>query len=285
VDVVTDRLAATPVWVAVGTVVAALVTLSAVGAVVLWAERWYGYLLLREQGGDGTALRVRRGLLTRRSLSVAEARLRGAEVSEPLLLRAGGGAQAGALSTGLERGGQGGALQPPVPRAEALRVASAALREPPAEIVAAPLLPHPPAARTRRLSRALVPAAAVAVALGLLLPPGGWLGLLLLPAAALLGLDRARSLGHALTARHVVVREGSLVRRTVALRREGVLGWTVRQSPFQRRAGLVTVEAVTAAGAGGYRVLDIGAVDGVRLADAATPGLLPRPEEDPCPAS
>ncbi len=285
VDVVTDRLAASPVWVAVGTAVAALVALAAVGAVALWAERWYGYLLLREQGGDGTALRVRRGLLTRRSLSVAEARLRGVEVTEPLLLRAGGGAQAGALSTGLERGGQGGALQPPVPRAEALRVASVALREPPAEIVGAPLRPHPPAARTRRLSRALVPAAVVAVALGLLLPPGGWLGLLVLPAAALLGLDRARSLGHALTARHLVVREGSVVRRTVALRREGVLGWTVRQSPFQRRAGLVTVEAVTAAGVGAYRVLDVGAADGVRLVDAATPGLLPRPEEDPCPAS
>ncbi len=285
VDAVTDRLAAAPVWIAVASVLAVLVALAAVGAVALWAERWYGYRLLREQGGDGTALRVRRGLLTRRSLSVAEARLRGAEMTEPLLLRAGGGAQVGALSTGLERGGQGGALQPPVPRAEALRVASAALREPPAEIVGAALLAHPPAARTRRLTRALVPAAAAALALGLLLPPGGWVGLLLLPAAALLGLDRARSLGHTVTTRHLVVREGSVVRRTVALRREGVLGWTVRQSPFQRRAGLVTVEAVTAAGTGGYRVLDVGAADGVRLAEAATPGLLPRPQEDPWPAS
>ena len=46
-------------------------------------------------------LRVKRGLLTRRSLSVSEQRLRGAEVVEPLLLRAGRGAQTRALSTGL----------------------------------------------------------------------------------------------------------------------------------------------------------------------------------------
>jgi putative membrane protein len=55
-----------------------------------------------------------------------------------------------------------------------------------------------------------------------------------------------------------------------------VIGWTVRQSPFQRRAGLVTVQAVTAAGDGGYHILDIGAADAVALVEAATPGLLPR---------
>ena len=79
-----------------------------------------------------STLRVKRGLLTRRSLSVAEDRLRGAEIVEPLLLRAGRGAQCRALSTGLTKDAQGGALQPPVPRDEAHRVASAALREDPA---------------------------------------------------------------------------------------------------------------------------------------------------------
>jgi putative membrane protein len=34
------------------------------------------------------------------------------------------------------------------------------------------------------------------------------------------------------------------------------------------------VEAVTAAGAGGYTVLDVAAPDGVALADATTPRLL-----------
>ncbi len=275
VDAAADRLRSAPIWLGVLVVVVALLVLATAGALVLWAERWYGYTLTREVSGDGTAaLRVRRGLLTRRSLSVAEPRLRGVELVEPILLRAGRAAQARALSAGLDRDTQGGALQPPTPRAEAQRVASAALRESPAEITAAPLRRHPQAARTRRLSRAVVPAAVVALALGLLAGPVGWLGLLLVPVAALLGVDRFRSLGYQLTRGYVVTREGTLTRRTVALRRDGVLGWTVRQSVFQRRAGVVTVEAVTAAGSGGYRVLDIGAADGVALADAATPGLL-----------
>jgi putative membrane protein len=54
-----------------------------------------------------------------------------------------------------------------------------------------------------------------------------------------------------------------------------VIGWTIRQSIFQRRAGLVTLEAVTAAGQGGYQVLDLAAGDAAALADATTPHLLP----------
>jgi putative membrane protein len=53
-----------------------------------------------------------------------------------------------------------------------------------------------------------------------------------------------------------------------------VIGWTFRQSVFQRRAGLVEVEAITAAGTGGYTVLDVAAPDGVALADAAVPHLV-----------
>ena len=53
-----------------------------------------------------------------------------------------------------------------------------------------------------------------------------------------------------------------------------MIGWTFRQSVFQRRAGVVTAEAVTAAGRGGYLVLDVAADDAVALADAVTPDLL-----------
>ena len=116
-----------------------------------------------------------------------------------------------------------------------------------------------------------------AFVLGRFVPAVSWLGptsLFLLPAAAAVGVDRFRALGHQLTARHLVSRQGSLVRRTVALQRSGVIGWTIRQSPLQRRSGLVTVQAVTAAGEGGYEVLDVGAADGVALADATTPHLL-----------
>jgi putative membrane protein len=280
VDEATERLTTAPLWLGVAVLGLTLLVVAAVGAMLLFAERWYDYRLTREAGGDeGGTLRVKRGLLTRRSLSVSEQRLRGAEVVEPLLLRAGRGGQCRALSTGLSGDAQGGALQPPSPRDEAHRVAAVALREHPAMVTLAPLRRHPRAALQRRLSRALAPAAGVVViafAVGWAVPLP-WLGpatLTLLPVAALLALDRYRSLGHELTARYLVARQGSVQRRTVALRRDGVIGWTFRQSIFQRRAGLVEVEAVTAAGAGGYTVLDVSAPDGVALADATVPRLL-----------
>jgi putative membrane protein len=286
VDDATHRLATAPIWLGVAVLAGLLLVAAVVGAVLLFAERWYDYRLTREsapQNGtaDGGALRVHRGLLTRRSLSVSERRIRGAAVVEPLLLRAGRGAQTRALSTGLSGDAQSGALQPPAPRAEAHRVASIALREPPELATLAPLLHHPRAALYRRLTRALLPAAVVVViafAAGLVLDVT-WFGptsLVMPPIALLLALDRYRNLGHRLTPRYLVTRTGSVQRETVALQRAGVIGWTFRQSVFQRRAGLVTVEAVTAAGAGGYPVLDVSAADGVALADATTPGLLTR---------
>jgi putative membrane protein len=287
-----DRLATAPFWQTLAVVSVGLLMTAIVGALLLFAERWYDYRLTREGRdaapghgperaaiGTGT-LRVKRGLLTRRSLSVSEGRLRGAEIVEPLLLRAGRGAQCRALSTGLSRDAQGGALQPPAPRAEAQRVASAALREHPAQIIGAPLRSHPRAALVRRMSRALLPVAvlvAAAFLLGGLVPAVAWLGpasLVLLPIGVLLGADRYRNLGHQVTSRYLVSRQGSVQRRTVALHRTGVIGWTFRQSIFQRRSGLVVVEAVTAAGMGGYAVLDVAAPDGVALADATTPHLL-----------
>jgi putative membrane protein len=279
VDDAAHRLTAAPIWLGVLVVSGVLVVVAVIGSLLLFAERWYAYRLTREATAEGGALRVRRGLLTRRSLSVSERRLRGAEVVEPILLRAGRGAQTRALATGLSRDAQGGALQPPAPRAEAHRVAAVALREHPGLATRAPLRRHPRAALRRRLTRALLPAAAlvsIAFAVGLIVPIP-WLGpasLVLLPAAVALALDRYRNLGHQLTARHLVMRQGSVQRRTVALQRAGVIGWTFRQSVFQRRAGLVEVEAVTAAGAGGYPVLDVAAADGVALADATTPDLL-----------
>jgi putative membrane protein len=195
-------------------------------------------------------------------------------VTEPLLLRAGRGAQTRALSTGLRQGGSG-AIAPAAPRAEAHRVAGAALHADPADATRAPLRRHPRVALRRRLTRAVLPAAAVLGVAWFVDVQAGLALLVLLPATVWLAVDRYRGLGNALTDRHVVTRLGGLRRRTVALQRDGVIGWTFRQSVFQRRAGLVTAEAVTAAGRGGYRVLDVAADDAVALADAVTPDLLP----------
>jgi putative membrane protein len=144
-----------------------------------------------------------------------------------------------------------------------------------AEVTRAALRPHPRAALRRRLTRAVAPAAAIVALAWAVDLRAGLACLVLLPLATLLALDRYRGLGHALTARHLVTRTGGLRRRTVAVQRDGVIGWTFRQTVFQRHAGVVTLDAVTAAGAGRYRVLDPAAGDAVALVDAATPDLLP----------
>lgn len=270
VNSASDRFAMS-VLVGITVLVAAFVGIAVAGAMLLFAERWFGYRLTREP--DGT-LRVRRGLLTRRSLSVAEERLRGVELTEPILLRLGRGGQTRAISTGLTGSG---VLGPPAPIAEGHRLAAVVLRDGPVTLT--PLLRHPRAALVRRLNRAVGGAVVLVAVLWLLdvslfrtgLGPGA---LVLLPLAAVLGYDRWRNLGHALTERYLVARRGSLLRHTAVLQRTGIIGWTVRQSIFQRRSGLVTLTAVTAAGEGGYPVVDIGGADAVALADAAVPDLL-----------
>jgi putative membrane protein len=267
-----ERLARAGVATAVGLLAITLLLAAVVGSLLLFVARWSGYRLTREP--DGT-IRVSRGLLTRRSLSVSEGRLRGVEIAEAMLLRAGRGAQTRALSAGLTRDAQGGVLQPPVPRAEAHRVASAVAQAAPAEITDAPLHRHPAAAGRRRMTRALGPTVVLVVAAFLVDSHfAGPLSLLLLPAMALVGWDRGRVLGHTLTNGYLVARQGSVVRRTVALQRAGVIGWRVRQSPFQRRAGVVTVEAITGAGSGAYPVIDVAAADAIELMAEVTPAAV-----------
>jgi putative membrane protein len=94
------------------------------------------------------------------------------------------------------------------------------------------------------------------------------------PVAVALALDAYRNLGHGSHGGYLVTRSGSVRRSTVALQRRGIIGWTVRQSVFQRRAGLATVRATTAAGSGAYAIRDVGTGTGLEVADAAVPGLL-----------
>ncbi|WP_141012702.1 PH domain-containing protein [Nocardioides sambongensis] len=53
-----------------------------------------------------------------------------------------------------------------------------------------------------------------------------------------------------------------------------MIGWTLRESWFQRRAGLVTLTATTAGGSGRTEVDDVPTGAAYRLAEEATPGLL-----------
>ena len=230
-----------------------------------------------------TQWRLTRGLLTTRETSVEDARLAGVVVREPLGLRLAGAAELGAVVTGLGQGEKGTlTLVPPAPRAVVTGVAGAVLGDdrPTDAPLTAPLRTHGPAAVRRRRLRALAPAVAlVALAAGLvvadLLTPWSLvLALLALPVAIALGEDRARSLGHLASEGFLVSRSGSLARRREVLGAEHVIGWTVRDTWFQRRAGLVTLEATTAGGSQRVQVLDVPEPDGLALAATLTPGLL-----------
>ena len=76
-------------------------------------------------------------------------------------------------------------------------------------------------------------------------------------AAAGLAYDRYNGLGHAVLPGWLITRSGSLDRKRHSLEADGVIGWTVRETFFQRRAGVATVIAATPAGTGGYDVIDL----------------------------
>ena len=232
--------------------------------------------------GTGT-LRVTRGLLSVRATTISLARLRGVEISESLLLRAARGARCIAIATGLHVGRgaerEGSVLSPPAPRVVALHVATAVLGLP-EELCSGPLIQHGPAARRRRYVRAL--AGAVAVIAGIYLatraqngPTWVWVSsFALLPAAALLAADRYRSLGHRLACGWLVTRTGTLARRRNIISTDAIIGWRVHQTWFQRRQGLITLTATTAAGQQHYSVRDVPAAQGLALAADATGHLL-----------
>nr|WP_228047265.1 PH domain-containing protein [Saccharopolyspora sp. HNM0983] len=251
--------------------------IGAAGALALSVEMWWGFRLTR--GAD--ALRVRRGLLTTRSVSLQEARLRGVEIAEPLVLRAARGARLNAVATGLSEGGENQpdnkVLLPPAPRATVREVAGLVLGAP----FSPALRGHPRAALHRRLVRAGAAWAVLAVTAVVLVLRGimpGWAAVLIAVAALVLLVALAvagyRALGHQLDERQLVARSGAVVRRTVALRREGIIGWRMRQTVFQRRSGLISVAATTAAGSGMYAVSDVSTSEGLRLAEEAVPDLL-----------
>jgi putative membrane protein len=81
-------------------------------------------------------------------------------------------------------------------------------------------------------------------------------------------------LGHALAGRHLVAGSGDLSRVRTVLETDGIIGWVVRESWWQRRAGLVTLVATTAAGAERVVVVDVPRSTALALARLATPGLL-----------
>lgn len=237
----------------------------------------WGFTLTRDD--RSRTFHVRRGALTTRETTIDQERLRGLEVHEPLGLRLAGAGRLVAIVTGLDRRSRGSApIVPPAPREVVVGVGEHVLEE--SGPLHVDLVQHGPEAFRRRVVRAVVPLALVPAVLGILAGIAGapvWPVLVTLPLPVVglaLGLDRYARLGHALTPAYVVVRWGSLRGRRDALQRTGIIGWNVRQSFFQRRAGLVSLTATTAAGQQSYEILDVPEATAVALADAAVPGLV-----------
>lgn len=265
------------------TAMISVLVMGIIGICLLFIEAWWNYRLEREP--DGT-LRVRRGLLTNRSLSLEERRLRGIDLGQPLLVRFVNAARVRAVATGLmtapgNPNAERSTLLPVAPRGEAERVAAAVLREEQSPTAQVRLLPHPKAALRRRMIWLLTPTVIGIIALAILgglipwLPGWIWVpGLLGLPVAAAFAYDAYRNLGHGRTDRYLITRHGSVNRHTIALRRDGVIGVTARQTIFQRRAGVMTFGATTAAGDGVYLIRDADESAGLAFVEQTFPELL-----------
>ncbi|MEU2348406.1 PH domain-containing protein [Modestobacter sp. NPDC049651] len=247
-----------------GLLVAAVVVL-AVGAVVGSALVNWRFRVVRRGG----SLIASRGLLTRRHTELEIDRIRGCTVTDGVGMRLVRAARTTALVTGLGDAARRGQVLPLGPRPVAYALATRLVADP------GPLAAHPPAARRRRLVRAVAPGAAVLVAGGVLTAVLGWWPVLAAGAALTalgvpLGLARYAALGHAAGPRSFAVRGGWLVRTHVLLERRAVVGWRVRQSAVQRWSGLASVEACVGAGTGGYTAVDMAAGEVAGFARAAS---------------
>jgi putative membrane protein len=262
----------------VATVVVAVLTVLILGVLlsVLRSLVTFGNLVLsrRDEKGAGV-LHLQHGLLRVREHTFDMRRLRGGTIRQPLLVRAFGGARLDAVMTGVDGSGEASLLLPPCPVATAEAVLSELIGRP--DVVQGELRPHGRAATRRRWTRAMTFPALLAVGLAatafvVAVPPWAWVlcGVVTV-AGVFLAADRSRALGHRVGDGWLVARSGSLDRRRDCLATAGIIGWTARQTLFQRRAGVATLIAATPAGLKGYRVLDVPAELVWSVAAAASP--------------
>ncbi|GAA2105055.1 PH domain-containing protein [Actinomadura alba] len=257
-----DDVLGLPVGLGVAAAVLVLLVTPAISIIAFALFNWNFTLRAR----DGAVV-VERGLVTRRSVSLERRRIRGAELRDNLLERFAGVVRLRALVTGLGDEAHRGQLLPASPRGDARDVAARLLGG-----IPSPLTAHPPAARTRRVVRAMAPPLAVAVIA--LLAGQPWIAYACMAVSVLavpLGLDRYRQLGHASDGARLSVRSGALRRRQSVVEHRAVVGWRLRQTLFQRRLGLATLVVALGAGDGGAPAVDMAETDAIAFAHRITP--------------
>jgi len=206
-------------------------------------------------------------------VTIDRERIRGADVRDTPLRRALRLVSITGVIAGL-RGRTGGTMLAPILRAEDAHSLLLAI-DPAAPDPGAPLTPHPPSARGRRLARALpLPLLALVLAAALRDPVLVAVALVLVIAAVILALDRYRQLGHGFDGRRLVLRDGSLRRRWSQIDPTGVVAFELRSSPGQRRTGLCTLIVHLGQGAGVRRALDVGESQAAVLLAGLQPALL-----------
>ncbi|MDW5323653.1 PH domain-containing protein [Plantactinospora sp. KLBMP9567] len=259
-------------------------------AVAFVAENW-AFRLVRVDTPTGAVLRTSQGLFRTREVNRDVGRLRGVEISEPLLWRWMGMADTNVISTGLTIWSMTPAttILPRGPIGVARRVAARVLDlDAGTSPFAVPPRRHPLAALRRRIGWATLVTLAVTGLLAWLggmveaLPSWSWLvGVAVLPLALGGAVVAWRALGHGIVGGYLVVRSGLVSRSTAALARPAVIGWRLRQSGWQRRLGLATLTATTAAGHGQYAAVDMPARTVAAFAEQVVPGLLGTLVADP----
>lgn len=285
------------------TIPIAAISVGAAGVIMLAgyfvAENW-NFRLSRVRSEHGSMLRTSQGLFTTRVVNRDDNRLRGVAITEPLFWRWIHAADTEVITTGLAAWEFGEnsprTILPRCSLGQARRVAATVLADD--RPLSATLPRHPRAALVRRLVWAVLATVVGTAGLAWLstridsLTTAIWPVLLGLLAAGLgCAVLAYRALGHAIVGDYLVFRGGVVWRQTAALRRPAVSGWCFRQSVLQRRLGLLSIAATTAAGEGAYYAFDLDATEGVEFADRAVPGLLtpflatPATTDDPLPAT
>jgi putative membrane protein len=268
-----------PATIAIGVLVTGAI--GAVGMAVSFFTTHWGFELARVPGEKSTQLRTRQGLFTTREVNRDDRRLRGVQLGEPLLWRWMGMADTQVITTGLSvwSTSQPATILPRGPVSVARPVTHAILGADP-DPLAVPLARHPGGALRRRLWWATATSGVVTAVLwwlaanGAVPPAAVWWGAVLWVLALAGAVVAWRALGHAIAGDHLVVRSGLLSRATTVLRRDAVSTVALRESVLQRRLGLRTVSAMTAAGWGVYEAPDVATEEALAFAVRAAPGLL-----------
>lgn len=265
------------VWLVAAVVLVAGLVLWVLVAVTGYVVQWWDMRLTRGQG----SLHLTAGLFTTRSISVEETRVRGVELREPVLLRLVGGGELSTLATGVGSEGVTRIL-PPCPLPVCVGVGEDVLDAP--GRLTTDLTAHGPLARRRSHVRQALTVLDLALlsVLPVALLDVAWLSWWLPVAVVVVGLPLAAAvaeasyghLGHALDPTHLTVGHAQVARVRTVLETDGIIGWVLAESWFQRRLGLADLVATTAAGAEKVLLRDVPRDRAIALADAATPGVL-----------